>query len=167
MSDRPIDDEAVQQPTEPCLCNVCRQFFGNASSLGMCSKCFRENQHSETQTQEAVKSIEAAAAFSASSLVTPQTTPVPAPESPGVTVAAPAAVVAEDSPQPPQKKPNRCFTCNKKIGLTGFKCRCNYIFCSEHRYSDKHNCTFDYKSAGRDAIAKANPTVVADKVQKI
>ncbi|KAB5548065.1 hypothetical protein DKX38_011471 [Salix brachista] len=36
-----------------------------------------------------------------------------------------------------------------------------------HRYSDKHNCVFDYKSAGQDAIAKANPVVKADKIDKI
>ncbi|KAG6768347.1 hypothetical protein POTOM_027257 [Populus tomentosa] len=30
----------------------------------------------------------------------------------------------------------------------------------EHRYSDKHNCVFDYKSAGQDAIAKANPVII-------
>ncbi|KAJ6733424.1 AN1-TYPE ZINC FINGER PROTEIN [Salix koriyanagi] len=38
---------------------------------------------------------------------------------------------------------------------------------AEHRYSDKHNCVFDYKSAGQDAIAKANPVVKADKIDKI
>merc|ERR1711936_1425680 len=32
----------------------------------------------------------------------------------------------------------------KKVGLTGFTCRCGGLFCSIHRYSDKHDCTFDY-----------------------
>eukprot|EP00249_Psilotum_nudum_P014540 c24873_g1_i1 orf=982-1602(+) len=62
---------------------------------------------------------------------------------------------------------NRCFTCRKRVGLTGFKCRCGDMFCALHRYSDKHNCSFDYKTAGRDAIAKANPLVKAEKVGKI
>jgi hypothetical protein len=62
---------------------------------------------------------------------------------------------------------NRCFSCNKRVGLTGFKCRCGNTFCSLHRYSDKHNCSFDYKTAGRDAISKANPVVKADKFDKI
>lgn len=56
---------------------------------------------------------------------------------------------------------------SKKVGLTGFKCRCNYIFCSTHRYADQHSCTFDYKTHGQSALAKANPTVVAEKVQKV
>ena len=35
--------------------------------------------------------------------------------------------------------------CKKKVGLTGFTCRCGGLFCSIHRYSDKHQCDFDYK----------------------
>lgn len=66
-----------------------------------------------------------------------------------------------------QKNKSRCMACNKKIGLTGFKCKCGYFFCSTHRYSDSHNCDFDYKAAGRAEIAKANPLVVADKVERI
>ncbi|KAF9595605.1 hypothetical protein IFM89_001354 [Coptis chinensis] len=66
--------------------------------------------------------------------------------------------------QPPA---NRCNFCRKRVGLTGFKCRCGETFCSIHRYSDKHNCAFDCKSAGQDAIAKANPIVKADKIEKI
>lgn len=68
----------------------------------------------------------------------------------------------------PEKCPaNRCSFCRKRVGLTGFKCRCGQTFCSMHRYSDKHNCVFDYKSAAQDAIAKANPVVKADKIEKI
>jgi len=66
-----------------------------------------------------------------------------------------------------QPKPNRCWNCSKRVGLTGFKCRCGYVFCGEHRYSDKHGCTFDYKSAQKQAVAKANPVVVASKMDKI
>eukprot|EP00004_Rigifila_ramosa_P011735 TRINITY_DN2506_c0_g1_i2.p1 TRINITY_DN2506_c0_g1~~TRINITY_DN2506_c0_g1_i2.p1 ORF type:complete len:141 (-),score=25.44 TRINITY_DN2506_c0_g1_i2:133-555(-) len=62
---------------------------------------------------------------------------------------------------------NRCFVCKKKIGLTGFTCRCGGMYCGNHRASDKHECTFDYKTQGRDAIAKANPVVAPEKLQKI
>jgi predicted nucleic acid binding AN1-type Zn finger protein len=48
------------------------------------------------------------------------------------------------------------------VGLLGFRCRCDGTFCIVHRYSDKHECGFDYKSAGREQIAKHNPIVVAD-----
>jgi len=63
--------------------------------------------------------------------------------------------------------PNRCATCRKRVGLTGFNCRCGNMYCSVHRYSDKHDCQFDYRTAARDAIAKANPVVKAEKLDKI
>ena len=66
-----------------------------------------------------------------------------------------------------QKNTSRCMECNKKIGLTGFKCRCGYTFCATHRYTDAHECDYDYKTAGRAELAKANPLVVADKVTRI
>ena len=44
-----------------------------------------------------------------------------------------------------QEKRNVCWTCRKKVGLLGFECRCSYVFCSTHRYSDAHNCDFDHK----------------------
>ncbi|CAN1238316.1 Zinc finger A20 and AN1 domain-containing stress-associated protein 5 [Linum grandiflorum] len=34
--------------------------------------------------------------------------------------------------------------------MTGFRCRCGELFCSEHRYSDRHDCSYDYKTAGRE-----------------
>ena len=33
-----------------------------------------------------------------------------------------------------KKKKNRCLKCNKKVGLTGFPCRCGGLYCSLHRY---------------------------------
>lgn len=49
----------------------------------------------------------------------------------------------------------------------GFSCRCGGLFCSTHRYSDKHECSFDYKKAGREEIERNNPVVVAPKIQKL
>lgn len=66
-----------------------------------------------------------------------------------------------------QKKKNRCSVCRKKVGLTGFQCRCGGLFCSLHRYSNEHNCTFDYKQLGAQEIRKNNPLVVGEKIQKI
>ena len=53
------------------------------------------------------------------------------------------------------------------IYFKGFTCRCGGLFCSIHRYSDKHECNFDYKELGAEEIRKSNPVVVAKKVQKI
>ncbi|KAK1305919.1 Zinc finger A20 and AN1 domain-containing stress-associated protein 5 [Acorus calamus] len=61
----------------------------------------------------------------------------------------------------------RCGGCRRKVGLMGFRCRCGGVFCGEHRYSDRHTCGYDYKSAAREAIARANPAVRPSKVVKI
>ncbi|KAH7441484.1 hypothetical protein KP509_03G040000 [Ceratopteris richardii] len=68
---------------------------------------------------------------------------------------------------PPRQAANRCMVCQKRVGLVGFKCRCGDLFCATHRYSDRHDCSFDYKAAGRKAIAKENPVVKASKIEKI
>ncbi|GMH27262.1 hypothetical protein Nepgr_029105 [Nepenthes gracilis] len=62
---------------------------------------------------------------------------------------------------------NRCSGCRRKVGLTGFRCRCGELFCAEHRYSDRHDCSYDYKTAGREAIARENPVVKAAKIVKL
>ena len=51
----------------------------------------------------------------------------------------------EIAPCPSNQACCRCASCKKKLGLTGFTCRCGGLFCSIHRYSDKHTCDFDYK----------------------
>jgi len=68
-----------------------------------------------------------------------------------------------------KKKRNRCSweTCNKKLGLTGFDCRCGGQFCSLHRYANEHNCTFDYKEHGQNEIRKNMPVVQGERVRKI
>lgn len=49
----------------------------------------------------------------------------------------------------------------------GFECRCGGLFCAIHRYSDKHECTFDYREHGAAEIRRNNPVVVGEKIQKI
>ncbi|XP_071433809.1 AN1-type zinc finger protein 5-like isoform X4 [Pithys albifrons albifrons] len=73
----------------------------------------------------------------------------------------------EKASELPKPKRSRCFTCRKKVGLTGFDCRCGNLFCGLHRYSDKHNCPYDYKAEAAAKIRKENPLVVAEKIQRI
>lgn len=82
-----------------------------------------------------------------------------------------SAAVGEDdgvaeAPQRVQKHTNRCFSCSKKVGLTGFKCRCGYVFCGPHRLAEAHACDYDYRATGRAHLAKANPLIQADRVQR-
>lgn len=84
-------------------------------------------------------------------------------------------VVKDVEPQEPvstpakrQRKKNRCFTCSKKIRLAQqFSCRCELVFCSDHRYADAHQCTFDYKSHGQEQLKQQNPAVISAKLNKI
>ncbi|KAL1827897.1 hypothetical protein ACET3Z_006309 [Daucus carota] len=66
-----------------------------------------------------------------------------------------------------KREVNRCSGCRRKVGLAGFKCRCGKLLCSQHRYSDRHECGYDYKAAGREAIARENPVVKAAKIVRI
>lgn len=63
---------------------------------------------------------------------------------------------------------NKCAVCNKKI-LISFTCKCSSdkIYCNSHRYAEKHNCTFDYKTEFKNQLIKNNPIVVSEKVIKI
>ncbi|XP_042969270.1 putative zinc finger A20 and AN1 domain-containing stress-associated protein 8 [Carya illinoinensis] len=58
----------------------------------------------------------------------------------------------------------RCKSCNKKVGLTGFDCRCGNVFCGMHRYPEEHACTVDFKAIGREVLAQQNPICKADKL---
>ncbi|CAN6331210.1 unnamed protein product [Urochloa humidicola] len=74
---------------------------------------------------------------------------------------------APEAASPAAKKkaePARCAACYKKVGLLGFVCRCKKTFCGTHRHAEGHGCGFDFKGAGRDAIARNNPLVKGDKL---
>lgn len=64
-------------------------------------------------------------------------------------------------------KKRRCTLCKKRVGLTGFDCRCGGHFCGLHRYSDMHQCAFNYHALAQSEIRKHNPVVAAEKVKKI
>ncbi|KAJ8944726.1 hypothetical protein NQ318_007939 [Aromia moschata] len=93
----------------------------------------------------------------------PRTPPPPPPPS----AEADSGSDDKDGDKDSKKKKNRCATCRKKVGLTGFECRCGRLFCAIHRYSDKHDCSFNYREMGAQEIRRNNPVVVGEKIQKI
>ncbi|XP_050166025.1 AN1-type zinc finger protein 5-like isoform X3 [Myiozetetes cayanensis] len=100
--------------------------------------------------------------------VSPKTEIEPVVTQPSLSVSQPSTSQTEEkASELPKPKRNRCFTCRKKVGLTGFDCRCGNLFCGLHRYSDKHNCPYDYKTEAAAKIRKENPVVVAEKIQRI
>ena len=60
----------------------------------------------------------------------------------------------------------KCDKCHKKSHII-IKCRCGESHCLSHKYPDIHNCTFDYIQAFRERIAKNNPKIEAEKIQRI
>jgi hypothetical protein len=167
------NETGCQTPQAPILCvNNCG-FFGTAASMNMCSKCYKDVALEQEQEKLAASSIQSivngsstAGAMDSDVAVISETHNIPS----GLVVASAqssSAPIATEQAEEVKEGPKRCGMCRKRVGLTGFNCRCGNVFCSLHRYTDKHKCSFDYRSAGQESIAKANPVVKADKIDKI
>nr|XP_057914997.1 AN1-type zinc finger protein 4 isoform X4 [Doryrhamphus excisus] len=67
-----------------------------------------------------------------------------------------------------KKSSKHCFHCGKKTGLaTSYECRCGSNFCATHRYAETHDCSYDYRGAGRRFLQDTNPLISAPKLPKI
>ncbi len=162
----------ASQQQGPALCIKQCGFFASASTGNMCSKCYKDEQAAKkTETSEwrrggsvaigrllNAPASPAEEAVAATPPVSPAVGPVPS------AVEPPAA---PESTEPKSKKRNRCFACSRKVGILGFECRCEGVFCGEHRYPHTHQCSVDVKEQNRAKVDKANPTVATAKVEKL
>ncbi|GAB1292301.1 AN1-type zinc finger protein 6 [Apodemus speciosus] len=136
---------------------------GPVSNQSLLSESVAPSQVDSTSVDKAVSETEDLQGPRAEGLVPLECDP---PSSVSDTTQQPSEEQSKSLEKPKQKK-NRCFMCRKKVGLTGFECRCGNVYCGVHRYSDVHNCSYNYKADAAEKIRKENPVVVGEKIQKI
>ncbi|KAF8101770.1 hypothetical protein N665_0201s0090 [Sinapis alba] len=158
------EEHRCQTPEGHRLCvNNCG-FSGSSATMNLCSNCYGDLCLNQASTKPTVESSLPAASPPSSSEIIESVSPSSSTAEKQIPLIPTAT---EQQQQQPPQRPNRCTVCRKRVGLTGFMCRCGTTFCGTHRYPEVHGCTFDFKSAGREEIAKANPLVIAAKLQKI
>eukprot|EP01017_Pseudomicrothorax_dubius_P027039 TRINITY_DN306_c0_g2_i2.p1 TRINITY_DN306_c0_g2~~TRINITY_DN306_c0_g2_i2.p1 ORF type:complete len:157 (-),score=28.72 TRINITY_DN306_c0_g2_i2:115-585(-) len=144
------NEEPRSPPTKPTLCQGCFEFFGNPNTEGMCSKCYRDRntplKHEELEQE-----------------VPPVEEEVKMEEVP--VIAEPVQEIPE--PVNNQSDHSKCWSCTRKVGMMGYKCKCEFTFCKVHRLPEEHECSFDFQTRDRLKLANANPVVKGEKVQKI
>ncbi|OWM78363.1 zinc finger A20 and AN1 domain-containing stress-associated protein 5 [Punica granatum] len=153
---------------------------GNPATNNMCQKCFNATTASSSSSSSSVSSSSAtisAVATASSSVLSfsaeksPRSRSSRSPDRSGSSIVMirkqVQASTAPETESTARREVNRCSGCRRKVGLTGFRCRCGELFCADHRYSDRHDCSYDYKAAGREAIARENPVVKAAKIVRV
>lgn len=133
------------------------EFDRNEACSGLCSKCYQEQlkrqRHETTETKE----------DKTASLISPE----PVKETSNAISTTMTKPKSNPPSEPRKNTPARCIECKRRVGLTGFVCKCGDVFCAKHRHADSHACTFDHRSAERALLAKQNPVIKGAKFERL
>lgn len=119
-------------------CIVCKTNFGSEAKKWMCNSCY--------QTHLDEEQIKKCIDLSQSDTKKPNET----------STEVSTDNLSSASSQVIQTDTSKCWTCSKKVGYLGFKCKCGYTFCGSHRHFSDHKCEFDYKSYDRERLNAKN-----------
>ncbi|POI33945.1 hypothetical protein CIB84_002303, partial [Bambusicola thoracicus] len=168
--------QETNQTPGPMLCSTGCGFYGNPRTNGMCSVCYKEH----LQRQQNSGRISPMGPASGSNSPTSDSTSVQRADTTSLNNCdGVAGSTSEKSRNVPvaalpvtQQMTEMSISREEKVTPKtetepGFDCRCGNLFCGLHRYSDKHNCPYDYKAEAAAKIRKENPVVVAEKIQRI
>lgn len=158
--------EDNKTPEAPTPCTAGCGFYGNKIYNNMCSKCFKElDERNKTGLIDtSILKVDNKNNLNHTPLLTKELTEEPSIQEPRAEPVKEEHPKEEEREQGPkkivQKNKGRCFSCRLKIPLAKQltnKCRCEYVFCDNHRYPDKHDCHFDHAQNDKDILARNNP----------
>ncbi|XP_019450820.1 PREDICTED: zinc finger A20 and AN1 domain-containing stress-associated protein 7-like [Lupinus angustifolius] len=130
-------------------------FYGSPANKNFCSKCYKDYLKLKKNITKPYDDDECEVKNLKVNIFVPHESSSTSPKPCGLDVVAVSTTM---------KNKNRCKSCNKKVGISGFECRCGEVFCGRHRYPELHACKVNFKEIGRQILAKQNPLCIRDKL---